>query len=81
MSLSKYINFAIVLDMKCLEASHELTALGCILAQLPIEPQFGRMMILGNIFKLGDALSVIAAGSSTDYDLFRSDYGNISDFI
>lgn len=62
--------------MKCLEVNGELTALGRILAQLPIEPQFGRMMILGNIFMLGDALSTIAAGFSTNYDLFMGDDGN-----
>lgn len=62
--------------MKCFEANGELTALGEILAQLPIEPQLGRMMVLGNIFMLGDALSTIVAGSSTDYDLFMGDDSN-----
>lgn len=61
--------------MKCLETNGYLTALGNILAQLPVEPQFGRMMILGNIFKLGDSLTTIAAGSSTDYNLFKESYG------
>jgi len=48
------------------------------LAQLPVEPKFGRMMVLGNIFMLGDSLCTIAAGSSTDYDLFIEDNGNKS---
>lgn len=60
--------------MKCLNANDELTALGNILAQLPVEPQLGRMMILGNILMLGDSLSTIAAGSSTQYDIFIGDY-------
>lgn len=63
------------LELKCFEVNGELTALGEILAQLPIEPQLGRMMILGNIFMLGDSLSTIVAGSSTDYDLFMGDDG------
>lgn len=62
--------------MKCLEANGYLTALGRILAQLPVEPQFGRMMVLGNIFKLGDSLCTIAAGSSIEYNLFNESYGN-----
>lgn len=67
--------------MKCLKASGDLTVLGFILAQLPVEPQLGRMMILGNIFLLGNFLSIIAAGSSTDYDLFSWDDGNKSIFV
>lgn len=63
--------------MKCLDANGYLTALGNILAQLPVEPQFGRMMILGNIFKLGESLSIIAAGSSIDYNLFKESYGKL----
>jgi ATP-dependent RNA helicase A len=63
-----------ILEMKCLNGNGELTALGNILAQLPLEPQLGRMMILGNILMLGDSLSTIAAGSSTKYDIFIGDY-------
>ncbi|XP_025425468.1 ATP-dependent RNA helicase A-like isoform X1 [Sipha flava] len=61
-------------EIKCLNGNGELTALGNILAQLPLEPQLGRMMILGNILMLGDSLSTIAAGSSTKYDIFIGDY-------
>lgn len=61
--------------MKCIEANGDLTALGNILAQLPVEPKYGRMMILGNILMLGEFLSIIAAGSSTNYDLFLGSYG------
>lgn len=66
----------ICIEIKCLETNEELTVLGEMLAQLPVEPQFGRMMILGNIFKLGDSLCTIAAGSSTNYDLFMGDGKN-----
>lgn len=63
--------------MKCFEANGDLTALGNILAQLPVEPKFGRMMILGNILMLGESLSIIAAGTSTDYDLFMDSSGKV----
>jgi len=72
------IQFLIILEIKCLEKNGDITSLGCILAQLPVEPRFGRMMVLGNIFMLGDSLSTIAAGSSIDYDLFIEDNGNNS---
>lgn len=49
--------------MKCLDANDDLTPLGKILARLPIEPRLGRMMILGNIFMVGDTLGIMAAYS------------------
>lgn len=62
------------LEIKCLDGNGKLTALGNILAELPVEPQFGRMLILSNILMLGEPLSIIAA-SSTDSDLFNEDFG------
>lgn len=62
-------------EMKCLDRNGNLTDLGFILAELPVEPQLGRMMILANILMLGESLSIIAAGSSTNYDLFIGEYG------
>lgn len=56
--------------MKCLDVNEELTPLGRILAKLPIEPQIGRMMVLGNILFLGDSLSIIAAMCSNMTDVF-----------
>lgn len=61
--------------MKCLDKNEELTPLGRILAKLPIEPQIGRMIVLGNIFMLGDALTIIAAICSNMTDIFV--FGNI----
>ncbi|XP_048515742.1 dosage compensation regulator isoform X2 [Athalia rosae] len=52
-------------EMKCLDSNDELTPLGKILARLPIEPRLGKMMILGCIFRVGDALSTMAANSTT----------------
>lgn len=56
--------------MKCLDKNDELTPLGRILAKLPIEPRLGKMMILGTIFRVGDALATIAANSSTFPEVF-----------
>ncbi|KAK0088841.1 hypothetical protein PV325_010438 [Microctonus aethiopoides] len=52
-------------EMKCLDSNDELTPLGKILARLPIEPRLGKMMILGCMFRVGDALSTMAANSTT----------------
>ena len=56
--------------MKCLDLNDELTPLGRILAKLPIDPRIGKMMVLGCIFSCGDALSTIAANSSTFPEVF-----------
>jgi len=61
-------------EMKCLGINEELTPLGRILAKLPIEPQIGRMMVLGNILMLGDALAIIAAICSNMTDIFVFDH-------
>ncbi|XP_014281109.1 dosage compensation regulator mle isoform X2 [Halyomorpha halys] len=57
-------------EMKCLDGNDELTPLGKILAKLPIEPRLGKMMILGCVFQVGDALATIAANSSTFPEVF-----------
>ncbi|XP_031346479.1 dosage compensation regulator isoform X1 [Photinus pyralis] len=57
-------------EMKCLDKNDELTPLGRILAKLPIEPRLGKMMIMGCIFKCGDALSTMAANSATFPEIF-----------
>uniref|UniRef100_A0A069DY95 RNA helicase n=1 Tax=Panstrongylus megistus TaxID=65343 RepID=A0A069DY95_9HEMI len=60
-------------EMKCLDKADELTPLGKILAKLPIEPRLGKMMILGTMFRVGDALATIAANSSTFPEVFVTD--------
>jgi len=69
------IYFVIFPEMKCVDGNGNLTNLGFILAELPVEPQLGRTMILANILLLGESLSIIAAGSSTNYELFMGEYG------
>ena len=63
-------------EMKCLDENDELTPLGKILARLPIEPRLGRMMILGNIFMVGDTLGIMAAYSGTYSEMFTLDMGH-----
>jgi ATP-dependent RNA helicase A len=58
--------------MKCLDSNDELTALGRILAKLPIEPRLGKMIVLGSMFYCGDALCTIAANSSTFPEVFTT---------
>ncbi|XP_075220510.1 dosage compensation regulator mle isoform X1 [Lycorma delicatula] len=60
-------------EMKCLDRNDELTPLGRILAKLPIEPRLGKMMILGSLFFVGEALSTVAANSSTFPEVFLTE--------
>lgn len=62
-------------EMKCLDEQDELTPLGKILARLPIEPRLGKMMIIGNIFLVGDTIGVMAAYSGTFSEIFSLDMG------
>ncbi|XP_043942704.1 ATP-dependent RNA helicase A [Protopterus annectens] len=50
-------------ELDALDANDELTPLGRILARLPIEPRLGKMMIMGCIFHVGDALCTISAAT------------------
>ncbi|XP_066599251.1 dosage compensation regulator mle isoform X2 [Prorops nasuta] len=61
----------ILREMKCLDSNDELTPLGRILARLPIEPRLGKMMILGCMFRVGDALSTMAANSTTFPEVYN----------
>ncbi|XP_065647336.1 ATP-dependent RNA helicase A protein isoform X3 [Hydra vulgaris] len=48
-------------EMKALEENETLTPLGYILSKLPIEPKLGKMMVLGCILNVGDAVCTLAA--------------------
>ncbi|XP_056911803.1 ATP-dependent RNA helicase A isoform X2 [Takifugu flavidus] len=50
-------------ELDALDSNEELTPLGRILARLPIEPRLGKMMILGCIFHVGDAMCTVSAAS------------------
>ncbi|CDW53630.1 dosage compensation regulator [Trichuris trichiura] len=51
-------------DIGALTKDSQLTALGRILAHLPIDPVFGKTIVLGTIFSIGDIMCSIAALSS-----------------
>ena len=63
-------------EMLAIDTNDELTPLGKILARLPIEPRLGKMMVLGAMFFAGDALTTIAAASSTGSEVFLTDMTN-----
>ncbi|XP_051944801.1 ATP-dependent RNA helicase A isoform X1 [Hippocampus zosterae] len=50
-------------ELDALDSNDELTPLGRILARLPIEPRLGKMMIMGCIFGVGDAMCTISAAT------------------
>ncbi|XP_064520167.1 ATP-dependent RNA helicase A isoform X5 [Pseudopipra pipra] len=50
-------------ELDALDSNDELTPLGRILAKLPIEPRLGKMMIMGCIFYVGDAVCTISAAT------------------
>lgn len=57
-------------EMKCLNAQEELTALGRLVARIPVEPSLAKMIIVGALFGHGDAMCVLAAGESVSTDVF-----------
>eukprot|EP00795_Rhopilema_esculentum_P010875 gene10875-19698_t len=56
-------SIAMLKEMEALDTDETLTPLGYILAKLPIEPRFGKMIVLGCIFSVGDAACTIAAST------------------
>ncbi|GBP27711.1 Dosage compensation regulator [Eumeta japonica] len=62
---------ALLRELGCLDNNDALTPLGTILAKLPIEPRLGKMMVLGLVFGVGDALTTMAANSTTFPEIFN----------
>lgn len=56
-------SLALLKEMEALDENENLTPLGFILAKLPIEPRLGKMIILGCLFHVGDAMCTIAAST------------------
>ncbi|KAL0811429.1 hypothetical protein ABMA28_009831 [Loxostege sticticalis] len=63
---------AMLRELGCLDVHNQdaLTPLGTILAKLPIEPRLGKMMVLGFVLGVGDALTTMAANSTTFPEVF-----------
>ncbi|KAK9765098.1 hypothetical protein K7432_006837 [Basidiobolus ranarum] len=71
------INMAIdnLKSLDALDDNQDLTTLGAVLASLPIDPGFGKMVVLGCIFKcLDPILTVAAALGSKDVFAAPPDY-------
>ncbi|VDN04364.1 unnamed protein product [Thelazia callipaeda] len=51
-------------EMSALDASNELTPLGRLLAKLPVEPVFGKTLILATVLGVGDLFATLSAASS-----------------
>ena len=58
-----------LIDLDCLTEDEKLTALGRLLASLPVHPSLGKMIVLGVIFRCLDPMLIISAGAE-DRDLF-----------
>ena len=56
--------------MKCLDDHEELTALGRLVARIPVEPSLAKMLIVGTLFQQGDAMCILAASDSIQADVF-----------
>ncbi|KAI8423074.1 hypothetical protein MSG28_014159 [Choristoneura fumiferana] len=61
---------AMLRELGCLDQNDALTPCGTILAKLPIEPRLGKMMVLGFVLGVGDALTTMAANSTTFPEVF-----------
>ncbi|XP_041477751.1 ATP-dependent RNA helicase A-like isoform X2 [Lytechinus variegatus] len=48
-------------EMHALDHQEELTPVGRILAKMPIEPRLGKMIILGCVLFVGDAMTIVAS--------------------
>nr|SZF06516.1 dosage compensation regulator [Psoroptes ovis] len=56
--------------INALDADNELTALGKILAKMPIDPRIGRMVIESILLNVASPIVTIAAASSINYEMF-----------
>ena len=60
----------LISELNCLDEKSELTALGRIVAKLPVDPRLGKMIILGAVFGVADPLAIIAAQASNLSEVF-----------
>ena len=58
-----------LIDLDCLTEDEKLTALGRLLASLPVHPSLGKMIVLGVLFRCLDPMLIISAAAE-DRDLF-----------
>lgn len=51
-------------EMSALDGDLELTALGKIIARLPVDPRIGKSIVLGAALNIGDMMCTLASGTS-----------------
>ncbi|KAH7642753.1 dosage compensation regulator [Dermatophagoides farinae] len=56
--------------INAMDTKNELTALGTILAKMPIDPRIGRMVIESILLNVASPIVTIAAASSINYEMF-----------
>uniref|UniRef100_A0A8C6SBM2 DEAH (Asp-Glu-Ala-His) box polypeptide 34 n=1 Tax=Neogobius melanostomus TaxID=47308 RepID=A0A8C6SBM2_9GOBI len=63
-------------DQGALDSRSELTTIGTLLAQLPVDVVIGKMLVLGSVFKLVEPVLTIAAALSVQSPFLRSSQQN-----
>ncbi|XP_068441833.1 probable ATP-dependent RNA helicase DHX34 [Clinocottus analis] len=59
-------------EQGALDSRAELTSIGSLLAQLPVDVVVGKMLVLGSLFKLVDPVMTVAAALSVQSPFLRS---------
>lgn len=59
-----------LISIQALTSDEQLTVLGRVLAELPVHPVLGKMIIMGIIFKCIDPIIILAAAATEQYRLF-----------
>ncbi|XP_073336152.1 probable ATP-dependent RNA helicase DHX34 [Pagrus major] len=63
-------------EQGALDSRGELTSIGSLLAQLPVDVVIGKMLVLGSLFKLEEPMLTIAAALSVQSPFLRSSQHN-----
>ncbi|XP_037630176.1 probable ATP-dependent RNA helicase DHX34 [Sebastes umbrosus] len=63
-------------EQGALDGRGELTSIGSLLAQLPVDVVIGKMLVLGSVFKLLDPVLTVAAALSVQSPFLRSSQHN-----
>ncbi|XP_028921035.1 probable ATP-dependent RNA helicase DHX34 isoform X1 [Ornithorhynchus anatinus] len=63
-------------DQGALDAAEDLTPIGNLLAQLPVDVVIGKMLILGSLFQLVEPVLTVAAALSVQSPFLRSGHSN-----
>ncbi|KAL4647697.1 putative ATP-dependent RNA helicase DHX34 [Arapaima gigas] len=59
-------------EQGALDSHEELTSIGCLLAQLPVDVVIGKMLVLGSVFSFVEPVLTVAAALSVQSPFLRS---------